>query len=767
MKRFSKALSFVMVLALVLTMFTGFAFATDELVDMDNVMIENDDIEEEENEGEDEFRSGPAMTVDRCCIKPLYDIEVSKTADITEAVVGDEVVYTITVTNTGIRTIYRLNVDDSIIGYHEEKKFNSGLKPDKSYTFVADPVVMTEEGEFENTVTVKAYTRLWNLLKCRYDYYKKATENASCTVNVSVPQPEYNNLTIIIEGQGEVSTSPSAIDEDEYISGTAVELTAIPDSGWYFAGWSGDLTGTNSTDTVNMNIDRAVTATFIEVEEEPEYNFLTINTVGNGTVTASPSSVEGEYLSGTAVELTAVPASGWKFDGWSGDLTGTNLTDTVTMYMDRAVTAAFIEIQEEPDPDLGLSLTKIASPSSVYLGDEVEFIITVTNTGDVDLESVYLEDSNEGYMDSFSIASGASLEFSYFKIMNEIGEYVNVATASAFYGENEIEVTASAVETVTVMNPLVVTKSAVHYAEPYDEVLFTIEVGNRGSYTLNEIGVSDIDSLGDTYFIVTVPALEAGDTTICAITVTMPGVDGQYVNTASAIGWYYDYNSIPRASRVDYEYEYGYKKYVEAADDWLVHVIDEDEPYYGIDVIKDVDDTSVYKGDTVEFTILVKNIGNRTLENIHFIDEKLNMDTVIETLAPNEEYRTTASITMDSVGTYVNIATATAIIYQGELIVEDSDTATVEVTKKSSRRDRDDDDDDDVVVVPEPEIPYTPPEVPEQDIDTGEDVVVLDTPIPYGAPVLPKTGGLGMEMLYGLSALSAGLGLVLKRKNNK
>ncbi|WP_367362899.1 hypothetical protein [Mesotoga sp.] len=50
-------------------------------------------------------------------------------------------------------------------------------------------------------------------------------------------------------------------------------------------------------------------------DSSEEYT-LTINTTGEGTVTADPEPVEGKYQEGTEVELTAVPADGWEFVNW-------------------------------------------------------------------------------------------------------------------------------------------------------------------------------------------------------------------------------------------------------------------------------------------------------------------------------------------------------------------------------------------------------------------------------------------------------------------
>ncbi len=67
---------------------------------------------------------------------------------------------------------------------------------------------------------------------------------------------------------------------------------------------------------------------------------LTTTTTGNGSVTRLPNLVT--YPVGQSVRVTAVPASGWQFDHWSGDLNGNTNPDTVEMTADRIVTAHFI-----------------------------------------------------------------------------------------------------------------------------------------------------------------------------------------------------------------------------------------------------------------------------------------------------------------------------------------------------------------------------------------------------------------------------------------
>src|SRR5690606_23309468 len=73
---------------------------------------------------------------------------------------------------------------------------------------------------------------------------------------------------------------------------------------------------------------------------------LTVSTVGSGTVTREPD-LAG-YPAGTEVTLTAAPAAGWQFAGWSGGLTGTANPQALTINTATSVTATF----EETGPDM-------------------------------------------------------------------------------------------------------------------------------------------------------------------------------------------------------------------------------------------------------------------------------------------------------------------------------------------------------------------------------------------------------------------------------
>ena len=76
----------------------------------------------------------------------------------------------------------------------------------------------------------------------------------------------------------------------------------------------------------------------------PNNYTLTIQTTGQGSESASP--VQTTYVPGTVAYLTATPATGWTFSGWSGsdDIANTTANSTtITINGNESVTATFIQ----------------------------------------------------------------------------------------------------------------------------------------------------------------------------------------------------------------------------------------------------------------------------------------------------------------------------------------------------------------------------------------------------------------------------------------
>ncbi len=166
------------------------------------------------------------------------------------------------------------------------------------------------------------------------------TGETTCTATFTL-LPRYA-LTVSRSGSGTVASSPAGIScgsdcSESYVSGTVVTLTATPATGYVFGGWSGACSGTGSCQ-VTMSSAKSVTATF---KTAPRYK-LTVKRSGSGTVTSSPAGIScggdctESYVSGTAVTLTATPASGYRFTGWSGACSG---TETCSLTITKALTA--------------------------------------------------------------------------------------------------------------------------------------------------------------------------------------------------------------------------------------------------------------------------------------------------------------------------------------------------------------------------------------------------------------------------------------------
>ena len=151
-------------------------------------------------------------------------------------------------------------------------------------------------------------------------------------------------------GTGTVTSNPAGIScgatcSASFANGTLVSLTAAPAAGSTFNGWSGGCAGTGPC-TLTMNAATGVTATFMQ-----QSFALTVSNAGagSGTVTSSPAGIScsatcsTSFTTGTVVTLTAAPAAGSTFTGWSGGgCTGT-ASCTVTMTAATSITAAFMQ----------------------------------------------------------------------------------------------------------------------------------------------------------------------------------------------------------------------------------------------------------------------------------------------------------------------------------------------------------------------------------------------------------------------------------------
>lgn len=182
-------------------------------------------------------------------------------------------------------------------------------------------------------------------------------------------------LSIQSETGGTTNPSPGIY---FYVEGTEVSVTAIPDSGFRFSRWSGDVSGvaistqiipspdhrvaisksaspkiprkftdvsgnkliSDNSLTITMDSDKSIKANFIR-----QYT-LTISSGPGGTVDPPPGM--HSYDEATEVTITAIPDAHFIFSHWGGDMEGDENPMKITMNSDMSITASFTRIIYSP-----------------------------------------------------------------------------------------------------------------------------------------------------------------------------------------------------------------------------------------------------------------------------------------------------------------------------------------------------------------------------------------------------------------------------------
>jgi Leucine-rich repeat (LRR) protein len=175
---------------------------------------------------------------------------------------------------------------------------------------------------------------------------------ASSTVKYDLTIASGQGGSVTVPGQGTFTCD----------AGRVVDLLATPTSGYRFASWTGDV-GTianpyAASTTITVSSNYSVTASFEQAEGT--YYTLTMGVSGSGSV--SPTAGSHTYGAGAVISITATPAIGYQFDGWSGDMGAianvNAASTTITMNNNYSIIANF-----EQTEGISYTLTTTANPS--------------------------------------------------------------------------------------------------------------------------------------------------------------------------------------------------------------------------------------------------------------------------------------------------------------------------------------------------------------------------------------------------------------------
>lgn len=195
-------------------------------------------------------------------------------------------------------------------------------------------------------------------------------------------------------GSGSVVSTPLGIAcgsdcQETYQQGTLVTLFANPASGSEFSGWTGCPLENGNQCLNTVDSDRTITATFSTTAEFT----LTVETTGpgQGSVTSDPAGIDcgvdcsETYLAGTEVTLTATPAAGDDFDGWSACPDPSGNQCRYTADADLTISARFTA---GLSPIATLTVAKVgsgdgrvvSSPAGIDCGDDCSGLYSVGQT---------------------------------------------------------------------------------------------------------------------------------------------------------------------------------------------------------------------------------------------------------------------------------------------------------------------------------------------------------------------------------------------------
>lgn len=174
-------------------------------------------------------------------------------------------------------------------------------------------------------------------------YMNDASHRGYYETGKNLPNDAY--LTAQAHGAGTITSTDGMINcgptcIHKYPKGTNVQLTATAAQGAAFSTWLGPCAGQGNRCTVSVTRYTPVAADFTSP--------VTVSVTGKGSVTSTPTGINcpsaactATFPARTQITLTATPASGAAFNGWSGDCTGAASPCTVVIDGAKSVAAQF------------------------------------------------------------------------------------------------------------------------------------------------------------------------------------------------------------------------------------------------------------------------------------------------------------------------------------------------------------------------------------------------------------------------------------------
>lgn len=189
------------------------------------------------------------------------------------------------------------------------------------------------------------------------------TLEITCSKNFTANfiQKEGFYLNMGVNGSGTVTPSVGTY---SYTRGDVIKIAAVPNPGFQFNGWIGNVEKNSSASTtVIMGSSKTVIAIFIL-----EQRTLTMQVKGAGSVYPPVGTIK--YNKGSVISIVATPDNGYQFDGWMGDVKDTaSVKTSLTLDSDKTIIANFSAAASTPTATIAptsaapVSSTPAATPA--------------------------------------------------------------------------------------------------------------------------------------------------------------------------------------------------------------------------------------------------------------------------------------------------------------------------------------------------------------------------------------------------------------------
>ncbi len=171
----------------------------------------------------------------------------------------------------------------------------------------------------------------------------------------ALAKPPQVNLKVTIRPPDGGSVFPAS---GLFNPGEEVRLEAKPQPGFSFTRWESPAIEPVLANHMELVLDKdtELTALF-------QKNKFTLTNKVKPSASGSIAPRSGTFTYGEKVSLEAIPAQGYVFDSWSGDIKGAERITSITMYADRQVCANFASVLQrpqveapKPEPEVTLSV---------------------------------------------------------------------------------------------------------------------------------------------------------------------------------------------------------------------------------------------------------------------------------------------------------------------------------------------------------------------------------------------------------------------------